>query len=176
MCIWKHISNLLQPRFCSLASTLLILNMKRFSSHSLLERYVHTYKCIYRHSRYKATHLHLIFNTVVNIHLISMFWVFTLSDFNAIFINKQIISTKLLFFSRVAERCRNFKCENGFYWIFPKKIMAEEVDLKWLYGQNWYCWPIAKMSGSTELTMGEAIHVVSVGTEIGKKKVVSKRK
>lgn len=46
--------------------------------------------------------LHPIFDTVVNIHLISMFWVFTLCGLNAIFINKQIISTELLFFSRVA--------------------------------------------------------------------------
>ena len=88
VCIRKYISKLLQPRFCNLASTLLILNTKRFSSYSLLERYVHTYKCLYLHNRYKATHLHANFDTVVNICLISMFWVFSLCGLNAILINK----------------------------------------------------------------------------------------
>lgn len=128
MCIWKHISNLLQPRFCSLASTLLILNMKRFSSHSLLERYVHTYKCIYRHSRYKATHLHLIFNTVVNIHLISMFWVFTLSDFNAIFINKQIISKKYCFSLELLKGAEILSVKTGSTEYFLRKLWQK----KWI--------------------------------------------
>lgn len=48
--------------------------------------------------------------------------------------------------------------------------MAEEVDLEKLYWESSYCWPVAQMSGSTELAMGEAVDVVSVVTGVGRKK------
>lgn len=48
-------------------------------------------------------------------------------------------------------------------------MISEEEDLERFYLESGYCWPIAQMSGSTDLTMGEAVRGVSVGTAAGRK-------
>jgi len=44
--------------------------------------------------------------------------------------------------------------------------MAEKMDIERLHSESGYSCPIAQTSGSTELTMEEAAHVISVGTAV----------
>lgn len=100
-----------------------------------MERYVYTYNCICIHNRCKMTHLHPIFDSMVNIHLISMFWCFTFCDWNAILINKPIISAELLFYSWVFWWAENL---SELFWILLVKW--------WMYLGGGCCWLSAEIS------------------------------
>lgn len=86
------------------------------------------YRSLYIHNRYKATHLHFIFNTMVNIYFYILSFHYSCLD--VISIKNQIISAELLFFSRIAWRGRKFKCEKGFYSILLRKLKQKKRIVK----------------------------------------------